>query len=355
MTFQELENWINNSMHMEENKNYQPISLKFLLTNNGQATKKDINRVIEYANPGIKSSWHGNMVLERVFSNEKNNITKVEGDIYKLIDYENLHPGERSKLIQLCDDKIRQSTNPINPRIILFSISNESSFEHFNNTVKNPVKTKNLEQTILSKYDELCMWGSVSSQLNKWWKIQRGDILLFFRDKKYIAGLIVEGIENNRNIAEKLWGLKDESGVTWEYMIFGKPENYIEFEIDYMKLNGLLDYDDFSPIRNADFTTVRVEVIQKIIEKHGGVNEALESIGIIFPRQNIKKITSKIDSKRLLEEWELIKNDAQNEDFESFLEYVRKNGGDVNYYKNKTKAEILSVIEKQIESLGSSA
>ena len=54
---------------------------------------------------------------------------------------------------------------------------------------------------------------------NKWARIQTGDIVMFYRDKRFIRTLKVTFLCQNNELAVDLWG-RDPDGGTWEYIYF---------------------------------------------------------------------------------------------------------------------------------------
>jgi len=179
-------------------------------------------------------------------------------------------------------------------RIILFSVASAASFEHFENTILNDVETSKFTNSEMTKFPKVRMWGAIDRSTNnfrnKWQRLKNGDILLFYKDKKYVATLEVTGTEDNSDIAKTIWGEKGDhdsmnidskSGETWQLIMYAIPENVKRTNVDYRDLNKLLGYKEekFMPTRTLDFTTVRESILDDLVKKYGSVKKALESIG----------------------------------------------------------------------------
>ena len=138
------------------------------------------------------------------------------------------------------------------------------------------------------------MWGAMDRTTNlnhgKWSKLQKGDVLLFWREKKYVAKMIIDGTEDNYDIAKMIWGVKDDHQTmnvqsrpdeTWQLIMYSSPENVTRTDIEAKSLNKLLGYaENFMPTRTLDFTTVHESRLQGLLDKYGSIQKALTSIGL---------------------------------------------------------------------------
>ncbi len=179
-----------------------------------------------------------------------------------------------------------------NSRLVLFSVAGEAAFEHYENTILKDVNTSNFETSDMKKFSNVRMWGAIDRQANqnrsKWSKLHKGDTILFYRDKKYITKMILDGTEDNSKIAKMIWGekidheimnVKQSSGETWQLIMYCSPENIEEIDVKFEELNKLLGYkENFMPTRTLDFTTVSEIRLQELQNKYGSVNNALNSI-----------------------------------------------------------------------------
>ena len=109
--------------------------------------------------------------------------------------------------------KIDEENNALNPKLVLFSVSSDAAFEHYQNSLLEDVNTSNFPSSEIKKLPHVRMWGAIDRSGNnnrsKWSKLKKGDILLFFREKKYVAKMIIEGTEDNYEIAKMVWGEKE--------------------------------------------------------------------------------------------------------------------------------------------------
>lgn len=170
-------------------------------------------------------------------------------------------------------------------RLVLFSVSGISSFEHFRKTIVNNVNTQNLSNCKMKKFMQVKTWGSIptSQSISKWSKLSKGDIILFYKDKKYIASGILEDKEQNQVVAKQMWGLKGDTGTTWELILFMQPQNVYSETVPMEKVNQLLGYlPNFMPTRTLDFTTVKENTTQNLSTKYGSLKNALKTIGFSF-------------------------------------------------------------------------
>ena len=179
-----------------------------------------------------------------------------------------------------------------NSRLVLFSVAGEAAFEHYEDTILKDVNTSNFESSDMKKFANVRMWGAIDRQANqnrsKWSKLHKGDTILFYRDKKYIAKMILDGTEDNSKIAKMIWGekidhevmnVKQSSGETWQLIMYCSPEKIEEIDLKFEELNKLLGYkENFMPTRTLDFTTVSENRLQELQNKHGSINNALNSI-----------------------------------------------------------------------------
>ena len=100
--------------------------------------------------------------------------------------------------------------------------------------------------------------------------------------------MILDGTEDNSKIAKKIWGekidheimnVKENSGETWNLIMYSSPANIEKIDVKFEELNKLLGYkENFMPTRTLDFTTVSEIRLQELQNKYGSVNNALNSI-----------------------------------------------------------------------------
>tara|TARA_B100001057_G_C22678795_1_gene882900 strand:+ start:31 stop:1011 length:981 start_codon:yes stop_codon:yes gene_type:complete len=111
-------------------------------------------------------------------------------------------------------------------RVHLYPCGDKFAREHYKDTIKKLVSKEtilNFSQEIspVSNLtdDHFACWGVTNGKgninLNKWNKMEKGDVCLMYRDKAFFsAGKIVTKFKN-KELAEYLWKTNDE-GETWE-------------------------------------------------------------------------------------------------------------------------------------------
>jgi len=309
MKYEQLKKFILKEMRMQENRNYQPIMIRYLNQNRGKATRLEIQQALHDANPKKPVKDFKTHVVFDVLT-ESHPVAKEnkEEDTFYLLDYETFTPQNKAWITMYCDEKIKNSSNPINNRIILFSAAGKKAYDHFRKTIVNDVDTSSLHiDSILKEYPKVRVWGSVNTktQFNKWQDLKKGDILLFYHDKKYLGSGILEGTEKNSELADSLWGYKDpDTKQSFELVMFMKPSNVFNEDVESLKLNKLLDYSEkFMPTRTLDFFPVVKNKTDDLIEKFGSLENALKTIGFSFSEtetndENFERLVLKFDNDR---------------------------------------------------------
>jgi len=273
-------------MKMEQEHNYQPVFIKTLLQNSGTATKPQVKQALIEANPDIEVPNDSHLTAQNALLRRK--VITANDNSYSLNDYGTFSIDERNKLVNLCTDKISEAAtyaSKTSRRLVLFSVSGDASFAHFEDTMQKDVETTKLSQTKMKQFPKIRTWGSIPNKwaLSKWSKLKQGDILLFYKDKQYITSAVLEGTEQNGIVAKEMWGTKPDSDTTWELIMYMKPESVKTANVDYQKLNKFLNYkDNFMPTRTLDFTLVRADATKDLEKRHGSLENALSSIGFNF-------------------------------------------------------------------------
>lgn len=324
MKYEQLKTFINDEMIMRDDKNYQPVMIRYLNQNGGKATRLEIQKALHDANPLRPVKFFKVHVVFEVLT-ESHNIAKEneKEDTFYLLDYETFTPHNKAWITMYCDEKIKNSANPVNNRIILFSAAGKKAHDHFSKTIVNDVDTSSLHvDSILKDYPKVRVWGSVNTetQFKKWRNLKKGDILLFYHDKKYLGSGILEGTEKNSVLADSLWGYKDpDTKQSFELVMFMKPSNVFDEDVDSLKLNKLLDYaDNFMPTRTLDFFPVVKNKTDALIEKYGSLEKALNTIGFSLNQEqqtvlsDLEKLIVKFDKNKNLFNPEFLNDKTQS-------------------------------------------
>ena len=251
-------------------------------TSKGKLYKKIVSVIGKLYGNGFIKMWYY----------ESNRGTWSDG-IWRLTD-EGKREIQRRGLTKTKSIQNTAQKNDLNTNLVLFSAAGDAAFEHFENTVLNNASTAKFENSKMKEFSNVRMWGandrSTNQNRSKWSKLKKGDILLFFRDKKYVAKMVLEGTEDNYEIAKMIWGEKidhktmnvqSKKGETWQLIMYGLPENVTKIDLDHSDLNKLVGYKEtFLPTRTLDFMPVREELRNNLERKYGSIQKALESIRI---------------------------------------------------------------------------
>ena len=192
------------------------------------------------------------------------------------------------------NDESDKQTKLENSRLVLFSVAGEAAFEHYENTILKDVSTNNFQTSEMKKLPNVRMWGandrSTNHNRSKWSKLKKGDILLFYKDKKYVAQMTISGTEDNYDVAKMIWGEKidhdtmnveSKSGETWQLIMYAEPDNVKQTNVKMGDLNNLLDYkENFMPTRTLDFMPVNESKLQQLQNQYGSIQNALDSIDL---------------------------------------------------------------------------
>lgn len=139
-------------------------------------------------------------------------------------------------------------------QLILQPSGNKGGREHYVDTVENQVEIQSLESNLPTDVLKMLLsahpggkagfWGVVPGKneinVNKWARINVGDIALFAREGKIVASGVVSTVFRSKVLAKKLWG-DDISGNTWECM-YSLDEIRV-LDIPYSDMNKLVGYD----------------------------------------------------------------------------------------------------------------
>jgi len=125
-------------------------------------------------------------------------------------------------------------------KILLQPCSGKEAMSHFEDTIENGVSFTLLEKHLpieesikLSdiKSKRIKTWGFVlpieRESRSEWNNINKGDIVLFYKNKGFYYMAKVHSKVHNKRLAEELWGI-DYKGRPWEYIYFIEEGKAIE-------------------------------------------------------------------------------------------------------------------------------
>ncbi|WP_031463669.1 hypothetical protein [Paenibacillus polymyxa] len=159
-------------------------------------------------------------------------------------------------------------------KVILQPSGNKDAREHYENTIQSPVPIQVLSE-YLSKGtinqlkafypDELVpTWGVTPGKNNvnvqKWGKIQTGDVTVFSANGRIFASGVVVLKLQHKGLAARLWDY-DKSGQTWEYVYF--LDEIKQHAIPYIEFNRAVGYADNYIIQG--FNVLREELSERIL------------------------------------------------------------------------------------------
>ncbi|MCT6816263.1 MAG: HNH endonuclease [Lysinibacillus fusiformis] len=162
-------------------------------------------------------------------------------------------------------------------RVILQPTGSKESRMHYNDTIHNPVELKSIEKFLDKKiYEDLLeiypngyahIWGVTPGKnnvnVNKWGKINKGDIAFFSANKVLFTSGTVALTLNNKSLAKHLWG-KNKENYTWQYIYF--LDSIKNHEISIEVINELIGYKNNYVVQG--FTVLDEHKSRLIIESY---------------------------------------------------------------------------------------
>jgi len=135
--------------------------------------------------------------------------------------------------------------------IALQPCANTVAYKNYQNTIENHIILKGAEPYMnnddFMKLEQLYpdghapVWGVMSARVDDWKKLSVGDIVLFYKEKKFFSKGTVTYKLHNRKLAESLWA-KDNNGNTWEYIYF--LDEFVSLNIHIKAFNEMVGYKE---------------------------------------------------------------------------------------------------------------
>lgn len=180
------------------------------------------------------------------------------------------------------------------------------------------------ELTSLGLMDGCHMWGAEPgpSNSNRWEKVENGDRILGYSQKKFICyGPIVYKI-HNRRLAKAIWGVT-ENNSTWEYInVFGDLK-YID--VDIKRFNNFFGYKE--KYKPQGFTNVDYKKIKSLENTYGSLDEIISLLSdkkIIVIEESIEEQVTLIGDVE-------VESIIENMDDEKFMEYIKSLDASASY------------------------
>ena len=160
--------------------------------------------------------------------------------------------------------------------LILQPAGNADAREHYLNSVNESISIDSILNHLSSEQAQLLYevypsgkfkcWGVTPSNtnINKWNRVQSGDVTLFARQGKIFAKATTTVKFQNRALALELWKT-NKAGDTWEYMYF--LDEVEELEVPYSVFNKIIGYEDNYVIQG--FNVLRHDKARKVFDTLG--------------------------------------------------------------------------------------
>ncbi|MBK3333113.1 hypothetical protein GWK41_08525 [Persephonella atlantica] len=133
------------------------------------------------------------------------------------------------------------------------NIKNKMVRDHLERTIFQTVELNEIlrfQPNIRSDLERFYVWGVIPGTKSKWDKIQIGDLVVFYSERKfYLLGQIVDKF-HNKSLARYLWG-EDQHGRTWEYVYLIDPDSLITINVDIEKVIKILNYSPGFVLQSA--------------------------------------------------------------------------------------------------------
>jgi hypothetical protein len=159
-------------------------------------------------------------------------------------------------------------------KVILQPSGNKDAREHYENTIQSPVQMSVLADYLTAEDLELIQnlypdgrvptWGVTPGKgdvnVNKWGRIQVGDVTLFSANGHVFGSGVVTHKLHNKDLAAQLWNY-DKEGQTWEYVYF--LDEVTSHQIPYSQFNQVAGYADNFVIQG--FSVLNEERSERIL------------------------------------------------------------------------------------------
>lgn len=239
-------------------------------------------------------------------------------------------------------------------QLYCFTGSDKVSQENLKKTIYKKIKLEEYkryltseeiyELTSLGLMNGCNMWGAEPGPSNsiRWSKVQIGDRILGYSQKKFICyGPIVYKI-HNRRLAKAIWGVTEDNS-TWEYInVFGDLK-YID--VDIKRFNNFFGYKE--KYKPQGFTNVDEKKIKNLEEIYGTLDEIISLLSdekIIVVEENIEQQVT------LLGEVE-VEGIVEKMDDEKFREYIKSLDSSAAYETIEKCVKVRKYNKKLLEDI----
>lgn len=217
------------------------------------------------------------------------------------------------------------------PQIFLAPRSNETAYKNFKSTIKDGVDYKQVEpflteegQTILKAQDKIFAWGNKETKKTSWGKMNTGDLVLFYKDKKFVYSGKLVFKQQSENLSTALWPSK-KGQKPWTCVFFLKDLTPIDLPVS--KVNEL-SKGVYKLDRIQGFMPVKQTVVKGIIEAYGTLDSFIDQ----FKKGASNLNVDEIDNVQRFPVSKLgTKFEEEVRDFMKKLEFADVNGGAAFY------------------------
>jgi hypothetical protein len=139
-------------------------------------------------------------------------------------------------------------------RVIIQPAGSEGARAHLESTIHHPVPLDDLFEIVSAPDRELltrlypggtaAIWGAtpglIGQHVTKWGRANPGDLVLFgARNRYFLSGLITHKMRSVQ-VAERLWGVNEADGLTWELIYF--LDDLRDIDVSYRQFNAAVGY-----------------------------------------------------------------------------------------------------------------
>ncbi|XKT75189.1 MAG: DUF3883 domain-containing protein [Patescibacteria group bacterium UBA2103] len=225
--------------------------------------------------------------------------------------------------------------------------SGERSYKNFESTIKHGVPLERIskyfnseEITLLDEQEVIYAWGNRKGTASSWKKMQEGDIVIFYANKKLVMYGEVYFKKHDPDLALTLWP-PDDNGNPWEYVFFLKNIKYISMPIEIF--NNAVGYKTNNFIQG--FMSLLPERVSAVSKKY----ESVEKMLLLFADEYSSEMPGPQDKVYVSVRKEVSPNvsTADTVPVSKVTEVKVKNKGFIDFeIKNKNNAKIGSLGEE---------
>lgn len=158
--------------------------------------------------------------------------------------------------------------------IVIITAGREDAYQDYIESIKEGIPLENVERYVSEEHlqmlaegdeDRVRLWGTTAE--DKWNRVERGDIVLIYREGKFIGRARAIVTEDNPTLAEHLW----EADSPWRFLLF--MDQFEEINVPLEEFNALVDYEDnYIP---QGFTRVADRRVRHVLNEYESLENAI--------------------------------------------------------------------------------